>query len=181
MTDYQVKVRPEKVEQVREIRERLERSAAVLLTEYRGLTVAELAALRDALRKADVEYSVVKNTLTRLAAMEIGFDDLGDVLEGPTAVAYCYGDPVAAAKAITTFARDHQALVLKGALLDGRTIDADGAGKLATVDPREVSLAKICGALTGGIASIAGTLEAPIGRIAYVLQEYGKGSGDQAA
>lgn len=175
--DYEVKVRPEKADAVRELRDRLERAGTVLLTEYRGLTVGELAALRTELAKADVEYKVAKNTLTRIAATELGIELPTELLEGPTAVAFCYGDPVRAAKALSGFARDHPALVVKGGLLDRRPMDADGAKALATVDPYEVSIGKIAGLLQAPLAQVAGLLQTPIQQIAYVL----KTRGEQAA
>jgi large subunit ribosomal protein L10 len=168
---YRARVSPEKAAAVAEIKDRLERAGAVLLTEYRGLTVGELAALRRELSQADVEYRVVKNTLTVRAASELGIEMPRDVLEGPTAVAYCYGDPVRGAKAISTFAREHPALVLKGGLLERRFMTEAEARGLATVDPLEVSLAKIAGSLTGPLTQIVGILEAPVSRIVYVLEQ----------
>lgn len=168
---YETKVRPEKVKAVDEIREKLERSGAVMLTEYRGLTVGELAALRTELTRNEVEYRVVKNTLTFRAAEALGMDVPREMLEGPTAVAYCFGDPVQAAKALATFARDHPALVVKGGFMEGRTLSADEAKELASVDSRDVSLAKICGSMTSPLAGIVGVLEAPLSRIVYVLEQ----------
>lgn len=168
--DYEVTVRAEKAAAVQEIKERLGRSAAVLLTEYRGLTVTQLAALRRALQAARVEYRVVKNTLTKRAAAELGISGLDAALEGPTALAYCFEDPVAAAKALASFAREHPALVLKGGLLGSRPLSADEARALSTVDPLDLSLAKICGSLTSSLAAVVGVLEAPLSRIVYVLE-----------
>lgn len=167
---YESKVRPEKVEAVREIADMLQKSSVVLLTEYRGLTVQELAELRRSLAQLETSYRVVKNTLARLAARDTGIEGVEDLLEGPTALAYCIGDPVSAAKAIATFARDHPALVVKGGLLEGRLLSADDASGLATVDPVEVSLAKICGLLTAALGQIAGGLEAPLSQILFVLE-----------
>lgn len=169
--EYAVKVRPEKVAAVDEIKDALQRAGAVLLTEYRGLTVGELAVLREQLTAAEVSYKVVKNTLASRAAAELGYDVPVDQLEGPTAIAYCYGDPVRGAKVLATFAKDHPALVVKGGILEGRAMSADDAKGLATVDPLELSLAKICGSLTSPLAGIVGVLEAPVSRIAYVLEQ----------
>lgn len=168
---YEVKVRPEKVEAIGQIRDSLSKAGAIVLTEYRGLTVGELAELRQKLSQAEVEYRVVKNTLTLRAAKEIGLEGLEGILEGPTAVAYIYGDPVSGTKAVTTFADDHPALVVKGGLLDGQFMTADETQALAKVDPLDVSLAKICGSLQAPVAAIAATLEAPIGTIVYVLEQ----------
>lgn len=168
---YQVKVRPEKVRVVDEIKEQLEASSAVVLTEYRGLTVQELAALREELRKSEVSYKVVKNTLTRFAVTDLGLGELEALLEGPTAIAYVAGDPVAAAKTLATFAKDHPALVIKGGVLEGRVMTADETEALAKVDSREVSLAKIAGGLTAPLQAIVGILEAPLQRILFVLEQ----------
>ncbi len=168
---YQTRVRPEKVKVVEEIKERLDKAKATLLTEYRGLTVTELGTLRVELTKADVEYRVAKNTMTRIAAQQLGIDGLDPLCEGPTAIAYCYGDPVVGTKALATFAKDHPTLVIKGGVLEGRVMSADEAQGLATVDPLDVSLAKICGSLTAPLAAIVGTLEAPLRQILFVLEQ----------
>lgn len=173
-TEHEVKVRPEKTAAIKEISTSLQRAPAVLLTEYRGLTVAELAALRSSLQAAEAEYRVVKNTLTLRAATQAGVEGLDDILQGPTAIAYCYGDPVSGAKALSDFASSHPALVIKGGILDGRVMSATDTQALARVDPREVSLGKICGCLTSGLSAIASTLEAPLSRIVYVLLAKGE-------
>ncbi|HUH08545.1 MAG TPA: 50S ribosomal protein L10, partial [Egibacteraceae bacterium] len=104
--------RPDKVAAVTDVRERLEGANAAVLTEYRGLTVTELAQLRAKLRETDAEYKVVKNTLTRLAALEAGFEVPDQLLTGPTAITFCAGDPVAVAKVLRAFSKDHPALVV---------------------------------------------------------------------
>jgi large subunit ribosomal protein L10 len=171
MSDYAPKVTPEKSAAVTEIKERLGRSAAVVLTEYRGLTVGELATLRTELAKADVEYRVVKNTLAAIASAELQLAVPQELFEGPTAVAYCFGDPVKAAKTLADFAKDHAALVVKGGILGDKAMSAAETEALAKVDPLEVSLAKICGSLTSPLAAIVGTLEAPLSMIVYVLEQ----------
>jgi len=135
--------RPEKVEAVRDIAERFQSSDAALLTEYRGLTVAEIAGLREELRKTDSDYKVLKNTLARIAVREVGMEDLAETLTGPTAIAFVRGDVAAAAKVLDDAARRHPVLVIKGGVLNGKTIDADQARRLADLEPREVQLAKI--------------------------------------
>jgi large subunit ribosomal protein L10 len=136
-------VRPEKAQAVEDITGRFQESSAALLTEYRGLTVAEIADLRNALREAGTDYKVLKNTLARIAVREVGLEDLVGMLEGPTAIAFVKGDAVAAAKALDDAARRYPVLVIKGGVLKGRVIDADQARALASVEPREVQLAKI--------------------------------------
>lgn len=135
--------RPEKTQAVEEITGRFQEANAVLLTEYRGLSVAEIAELRGALREADAEYKVLKNTLARIAVREVGLDELVGMLEGPTAVAFVKGDAVAAAKALDDAAKKFPVLVVKGGVLRGRIIDAGQTKDLASVEPREVQLAKI--------------------------------------
>ena len=134
--------RPEKVAVVDEIRTKLGEADAAILTEYRGLTVSELADLRGALRPASTEYKVFKNTLARRAADEAGLTDLSPLLEGPTAIAFVKGDAVAAAKAIREFGKGAPALVVKGGLLGTRILSPRDVDALADIEPREVLLAR---------------------------------------
>ncbi len=135
--------RPEKVTAVEEITSRFGESNAALLTEYRGLTVTEIAEVRGALREADADYKVLKNTLVRIAARESGLEELAGLLTGPTAIAFVRGDAVAAAKALDDAAKRFPVLVVKGGVLKGKILDADQARALATIESREVLLAKI--------------------------------------
>ncbi len=135
--------RPEKAAAVEEITSRFGESSAALLTEYRGLTVTEIADVRNALREADADYKVMKNTLVRIAAQEVGLADLAGLLTGPTAIAFCRGDAVAAAKALDEAAKRFPVLVVKGGVLNGKILDADQARDLARIEPREVLLARI--------------------------------------
>ena len=135
--------RPEKAQAVAEITERFQEASAALLTEYRGLHVGEIAEVRGALREADTEYKVLKNTLARIAVREVGLEELVDMLEGPTAVAFIKGDAVEAAKALDDAAKKFPVLVIKGGVVEGKIIDADQARQLAKLEPREVQLAKI--------------------------------------
>jgi len=137
--------RPEKVAAVKEISERFSNSDAALLTEYRGLSVGEIAEVRQALREADAdtEYKVSKNTLARIAVKDLGLDDLIDLLVGPTAIAYVKGDAAAAAKAIDDVAKKYPVLQVKGGILAGKFISAEQARDLAKLEPRETQLAKI--------------------------------------
>lgn len=135
--------RPEKAQAVAEITERFNDSDAALLTEYRGLHVGEIAELRGALREAQTEYKVLKNTLARIAVREVGLEELVDMLEGPTAIAFVKGDAVEAAKALDDAAKKFPVLVIKGGVVDGKIITAEQARELAKLEPREVQLAKI--------------------------------------
>jgi large subunit ribosomal protein L10 len=172
--EYALKVRPEKVAAVEQIRNELDDTQVAVVTEYRGLTVPALAELRSKLQAADTSYRVVKNTLARRAASELGFDELTELFVGPVAVAYCKGDPVTAAKVIATFAREHPELVIKGGVLEGRVITGDEAKGLATIDPLDISRAKIAGLLTAALRQIAMIAQAPAQRILFVLEELGK-------
>lgn len=132
-----------KVQAVKEIADRFKGVDAALLTEYRGLHVGEIAEVRAALRDADADYKVLKNTLARIAVREVGLEDLVGMLEGPTAIAFIRGDAAAAAKALDEAARKFPVLSIKGGVLDGKVIDADQARQLARLEPREVLLATI--------------------------------------
>jgi large subunit ribosomal protein L10 len=134
---------PQKVQQVKEISARFNDADAALLTEYRGLTVTEIAEVRTALREVGTEYKVLKNTLARLAVREVGLEELVGILEGPTAIAFIHGDAVDAAKALDTAAKKYPVLIVKGGVLDGKVMDADQAKALAKLDSREVQLATI--------------------------------------
>ena len=156
-----------------EITERFQNSSAAVLTEYRGLTVAQLTQLRRSLGEGS-SYAVVKNTLTKRAAEEVGFTELAPLLNGPTAIAFIEGDPVTAAKAIRDFARAHPLLIVKGGVVDGRQVDAREVTRLADVEPREVLLAKLAGAMKGNLTKAAGLFQAPlsqVARLAAALQE----------
>ena len=154
---------------IEEITERFQQSSAAVLTEYRGLTVAQLTQLRRSLG-AGSSYAVVKNTLTKRAADSVGYSDLSALLSGPTAIAFIEGDPVEAAKAIRDFARAHPLLVVKGGVVDGRTVDASEVTRLADVEPREVLLAKLAGAMKGNLTKAAGLFQAPLSQVARLAE-----------
>ncbi len=155
---------------VAELQGLMERSNAVILTDYRGLSVSALTTLRSQLRDANTEYKVTKNTLTSLAADNVGVADLKPMLEGPTAIAFAMGDPSATAKVLSDFARTSRILTIRAGLLNKRLIGAEDVTELANLEPREVLLAKLLGGLNSPIASFVGVLNASISSIAYVLQ-----------
>ena len=161
--------RAEKVAVVDEVRQRFDGANAALLTEYRGLTVAAIAQLRRALREAGGDLKVYKNTLVRFAARDLGLD-IEDLLTGPTAIAFVEGDPVNVAKALRDFARTNPALVVKGGLLGNRSLTAAETTALADVEPREVLLAKLAGAMAAPMQQFAGLLQALPRNLAYGLQ-----------
>jgi large subunit ribosomal protein L10 len=135
----------EKVERVAELKGRIDASDALLLTEYRGLSVADITALRRSLAEGGTRFSVVKNTLMQRAAAQSGLDGLLALLEGPSAVAFVAGDPVAAAKKVVEAAKRFPTLVLKGGYLEGRVLTADEARSLADLESREAMLSKVAG------------------------------------
>jgi large subunit ribosomal protein L10 len=138
--------RPDKSNAVAELTDKFRSSNAAVLTEYRGLTVAQLKTLRRSLGE-NAQYAVVKNTLTKIAANEAGISTLDDQFTGPTAVAFVTGDPVESAKSLRDFAKDNPNLIIKGGVLDGKALSADEIKKLADLESREVLLAKLAGAL----------------------------------
>jgi large subunit ribosomal protein L10 len=179
--------RPEKVAVVDEVRKQFGDSDAVLLTEYRGINVGELADLRRALREAGGVYKVYKNTLVRRATNELGLD-LDDQLTGPTAIAFVPtgggGDPVAVAKALREFAKGNPNLVVKGGVLGDKILSADETKALAEVAPREELLAKLAGLMAAPMQQFAGLLQAVPRSFAYglaALIEQGGGAPAAAA
>jgi large subunit ribosomal protein L10 len=162
--------RPEKVAVVDEVRERLSSSSAVLLTEYRGLKVGELAELRRNLRTAGGDYKVYKNTLVRFAVRELGIEGVEELLVGPTALAFVEGDAAAVAKALRDYSRTNPALVLKGGVLGSKTLTADEAKALADLPSRDVLLARLAGGLAAPLQQLAGLLQALPRNMAYGLK-----------
>jgi large subunit ribosomal protein L10 len=143
---------------VLEIKEKLEKAQGVVLAKYQGLSVEEDTELRKRLREAGVEYKVYKNTLTTLAAKELGIEGLDVHLEGPTSVAFGYEDATAPARILHQFAQEHKKLELKAGLVDGTVYDANGVKVLATIPSREVLIAKLLG-----------SFKAPLSNLAYLL------------
>ena len=160
---------PDKVAAVAALRAQLTSSSASVLTEYRGLTVQELADLRARLRPTGATYVVVKNTLTRIAAKEAGAEIPDELLVGPTAVAFCADDPVSATKVLRDYARDAPELVVKGAWMDGALLDAAETLKLAELESREELLARLAGLMTSTIAQPARLAAASLSRAARLF------------
>lgn len=148
---------------VAELQKNFEDSTAVVLTEYRGLTVAQLKELRNSIRQ-DAEYAVVKNTLTKIAAANAGVTGLDDELNGPSAIAFVHGDPVAVAKGLRAFAKAHPLLVIKGGYFDGAPLTAEEVNKLADLESREVLLAKLAGAMKASMSKAAALFQAPLSK-----------------
>jgi large subunit ribosomal protein L10 len=162
-------VRPDKVEAVDEIANRFRGATASVVTEYRGLSVAQLGQLRRALGE-NANFRVAKNTLVKRAAADAGVDGLDALLTGPTAIAFVTGEPVDAAKAIKDFAKANQGLVIKGGYMDGRALTTSEIEKLADLESREVLLAKLAGAMKGSLSKAAGLFAAPASQVARLAQ-----------
>ena len=162
----------EKIEKVAELKQRIEGSGALLLADYRGLTVSEIGELRRSLSEADAKFAVIKNTLMARAATEAGMEDLASFFTGPSAVTFVSGDPVAAAKKLKAATRQFPALVLKGGFMDGQVLDADAANGLADLESREVMLSKIAGLLQGEISRAAAVLVAAQSKFLSLLEAY---------
>ena len=148
---------------VAELTNLFESSTAVLLTEYRGLTVAQLKTLRKSI-SGDASYAVVKNTLTKIAANNAGISSFDDELAGPSAIAFVHGDPVAVAKALRDFAKANPLLVVKGGYFDGKPLTAQEVGKLADLESRDVLLAKLAGAFKASLFGAAYLFNAPLSK-----------------
>jgi len=161
--------RPEKVAVVDEVRRRLDEADALILTEYRGLKVKDMAALRRELRRDGGEYTVYKNTLVRFATRAAGLEELDALLEGPTAIAFVSGDAAAVAKTLRDFGRTNPSLVVKGAVLGNKVIGASEAAVLADLPPRDVLLARIAGGLAAPLQQFASLLQALPRNLAYGL------------
>ncbi|MDU0349334.1 50S ribosomal protein L10 [Actinomyces sp. MRS3W] len=152
--------RPEKDAAVAQLADKFREANAVLLTEYRGLSVADLKELRRSLA-GNAEYTVAKNTLAAIAARRVGLDAIVDDLKGPTALTFVTGEPVEAAKALRDFAKDNKNLIVKGGVMDGNALSADEVNKLASLESREVLLAKAAGAVKASLSKAAYLFVAP--------------------
>jgi large subunit ribosomal protein L10 len=163
----------DKATAVADIAEQFRASTATVITEYRGLSVANLADLRRSLA-GSATYSVAKNTLIKRAASEAGIEGLDELFVGPTAIAFVSGEAVDAAKAIKTFAKEHKALVIKGGYMDGHPLTVAEVERIADLESREVLLAKLAGAMKANLSKAAALFNAPasqVARLAAALQE----------
>jgi large subunit ribosomal protein L10 len=159
-----------KRETVAELRSELENSSTMIVSEYRGLTVKEIAEVRRALRQQDVRYRIVKNRLMRIAAGDGVADALNPLLNGPTAIAFGT-DEAATARAVIDATRTYKAIRITGGVLGQRGIDADGVTRLASLPPREVLLARLAGAIQSPTATLASLLAANIRNLGYALTQ----------
>jgi large subunit ribosomal protein L10 len=161
-------VREDKEQLVREIADRFSRSKGTVVTDYRGLKVAEVTELRKQLREAGVEYRVLKNTLTRRAVASVELQDLEQYLAGPTAIAFSFEDPIRPAKILNDFARAHKALELKGGVIEGRIVDGGEVTAIASLPSRE-----------GLLSMLLSVLQAPMRNMAYAVQQIADQRGEE--
>jgi large subunit ribosomal protein L10 len=160
----------EKHASVAELKEKLGNVKGAVLADYRGLNVADATKLRRTLREAGVEFRVVKNTMTRIAANEVGIQGLDTYLEGPTAIAFGFDDPVAAAKVLAEFAKGNKNLVIKAGIVEGKVVDEAGVKALAALPPREVLIAKMLGSMQAPITGLVNVLQGNIRNLVYALE-----------
>ena len=170
----------EKIESVEDLKRRLSGVKTVLLAEYRGLTVQQLSDLRRQLRSASAEYKVVKNRLAKLALSE-SLAGMKGLLKGPTGMILSKEDPVAVAKALHTFARANQALVIKAGYVEGQMLEPAGLKALADLPSKEAIRGQIVGAIQGPLAQLVGLLQAPQRELVYVLSQRGKNAEQNSA
>lgn len=163
-------IRPDKEATVSEVRQKFEKAISVVLADYRGLNVLEVTELRKKLREAGVEYKVIKNTLTSLAAKDAKIEGLDQFLSGPTAIAFSYGDLVTPAKILSGFAKDHKNLSLKGGVLEGKVIGADLVKALAELPSREVLLGQVAGMLQSPMRGLVNVLSGPLRGFVYAVE-----------
>jgi large subunit ribosomal protein L10 len=157
--------RPDKVDAVADIADQFRSATAAVVTEYRGLSVTQLTNLRRSLGSSTT-YRVAKNTLVSRAARDAGVDGLDELFIGPTAIAFVHGEPVLAAKTLRDFAREHNALVIKGGYLDGRALTVAEVGQMADLESREVLLAKLAGAMMANLSKAARLFAEPASQVA---------------
>jgi large subunit ribosomal protein L10 len=163
--------RQEKDTSIAELREKLGDARGAVLTDYRGLSVAEITELRTLLRKSAVEYKVVKNTLARLAVKDTGLAGLSLYLEGPTAIAISRKDPVAASKAVSAWAKGRPTFTIKGGVVEGRVVGPAEVAELAELPSREVLLARLAGAVQAPLQGLVQVLSAPLQGLVRVLEQ----------
>lgn len=164
------KILESKKQQVSEMVDKFQRAASGVLVDYRGLTVEEDTKLRAELRKAGVEYAVVKNTLTRFAANEVGFNEFDPILNGPTALAMSYTDAVAPAKVLVEYGKKNENLEIKGGFIEGKVVSVAEISELASLPSKEVLVAKLLGSMNSPIQGFASVLNGTLSGFVRALQ-----------
>jgi len=163
---------PEKIQKVENISENLKKANGIFLTDFTGLTVAEITQLRREFRKADVDYMVVKNTLAIRSCEQVGLDEMVPFLVGPTGLALANGDPVAPVRVIADFLKQHKEKEkpeIKGAIVEGQMLDAKQAEAIKDIPPREVLIAKVVGSVKAPLSGLVGGLHSMLSKLVYAL------------
>jgi large subunit ribosomal protein L10 len=174
-------LKSKKADVIAEIETEIRDSNSMILADYRGLSVGQIRQIRVALRPMDATLRVTKNTLARIAAENAGNPGLAELLAGPTAIAFCSGDPAAVAKKLSDIARESRILQLKGAVLDGRTVGEDGVKRLATLPPREALQGQVVGTIAAPLTSFVTLLSAAPREFVVVLDQIIQKKQEQAA
>jgi len=173
--------RQEKEEMLQMLKEKMQSSQVIILSNYKGLNVEAMTKLRRKLRESGSEIKVAKNTITKLAAKEVGLEDINPYLEGPVALTFGFEDPVSPAKALNDFAREYKQFEIKAAILEGRVIDVKGIKALADLPSREVLLAKVLGGMQAPMYGFAGALQGLLRNLVYVLDAVREKKAGEAA
>ena len=162
-------IRPEKVAMIADFKATIENAKGVVLADFRGIKVAQDTKLRRKMREAGIEYTVIKNNMASIAAKEAGIEGLDQYLKGPLAMVSSANDPVAPAKLIAEFIKENRIMEIKGGLVEGKVIDADGVKALANLPAREVLIAKMLGSMQSPITGLVNVLQGSIRNLVYTL------------
>lgn len=166
-----------KTEAIESIKVKKEKSNIMILTDHQGLSVAQITVLRNKLFDANAQYNIVKNTLAFRAISEEGQERVKDILNGPSSIIFGYGDVVAPARIVVTFAKQNEKPAVKGAIMDGRFMEPEEIKKLAMLPSKEVLLAKVVGGIQSPLVSLVNVLQGPIRKLVYALNEISKKKG----
>ncbi len=172
--------KPQKIEAVQKLKEKLQRSKSIIVTEYQGLTVAEMTDLRSRLRKEQVEFKVVKNRLAQIALREAGWDPLPEYLKGMKAIALGMADPIAPAKVLVPYAKDNEKLKIVVGLMDNQRLSADEIVELSKLPSREVLLGRLVGSLSSPVQRLAFALNQTVAKLVYALDAVARKKAEQA-
>ncbi len=173
--------KPEKLEAVTDVKARISRAKSIIVTDYRGITVAEMTDLRNRLRKENVEYKIVKNRLAKIALKESGLDTMDAFLKGTTAIAFGTKDPVSPAKVLAAYAKDNAKLKIIGGQMDGQLIDLATITTLSQMPSREVLLGRLVGSLASPVQKLAYGLNQTVAKVVYALDAVARKKAEQAS
>lgn len=173
--------KPQKIEAVQKLKEKLGRAQCIIITEYQGMTVAEMTDLRSKLRKEQVEFKVVKNRLAKIALREAGLDSMDEYLKGMKAIAMGMADPVAPAKVLVPFAKDNEKLRIVAGLMDNRRLSVEQIVELSKLPSRDVLLGRMLGSLTSPVQRLAFALHQTVAKLAYALDAVARKKAEQGS